>query len=202
MKKKTIAGLIAIVVIAAVVMFSGCIEKEEVMPSTPTPIAPTSTPAPSITPTPTPTPKTELSLGESAIVDGISFTVVKYEFTDSYEVSNPLENYTHRPPEGAKYLWVYVKAQNVGELAYYTPGDFGVDLLYKGGEIMRTSPAWFYEKKMYYGGTKIYPSVSEEGWILYEVPKGIEISQAKICVEFHPKEGYGRGETMTWSLAS
>ena len=61
MKKKTIAGLIAIVVIASVVIFAGCIEKEEVAPSAPTstPLAPTTTPEasstePSVTETPTP----------------------------------------------------------------------------------------------------------------------------------------------------
>ena len=201
MKKKTIAGLIAIVAIAAIAMFAGCIEEPPSAPTvTPTPaVTPTTTKA---TPTPTPTPKTELSLGESVVVGNISFTVVKYEFTDSYEARYPKEKYTHRPPEGAKYLWVYVKAKNVGELAYYIPGNYGVDLLYKGEEIMYTSPNWFYEKEMYYGGTKIYPDITEEGWILYEVPKGIETSQAKICVEFYPKAGYGRGKTMTWSLAS
>jgi len=44
MKKKNIAGLIAIVAIVAVVIFSGCVEKE----------APATTPTPSPTSTPTP----------------------------------------------------------------------------------------------------------------------------------------------------
>ena len=185
-------ALVIFVLVAMIsVCFAGCIEEPPSAPTaTPTPtVTPTTTKA---TPTPTPTPKTELSLGESVVVGNISFTVVKYEFTDSYESRYPKEKYTHRPPEGAKYLWVYVKAKNIGELAYYIPGKSGVDLLYKGEKIWYTSPnPWFDEKKMYYGGEKIYPDVTKEGWILYEVPKGIEISQAKICTG-----------TRTWRLAS
>jgi hypothetical protein len=48
MKKKTIAGLIALVAIIAVIIFAGCVEKETITPSTPrstsTPLAPTATP--------------------------------------------------------------------------------------------------------------------------------------------------------------
>ena len=40
MKKKTIAGLIAIVVIASVAIFAGCVEKEDITPPTPTPFEP------------------------------------------------------------------------------------------------------------------------------------------------------------------
>lgn len=51
MKRKSIAGLIAIAAVAAVVMFSGCVEEE----------APVSTPIPSPTPTPAVTPSSILS---------------------------------------------------------------------------------------------------------------------------------------------
>ena len=73
MKRRTIAGLIIMVAIVAVVMFAGCVEKEGVTPSTPTstPLAPTptteatsieekevtpSTPTPASSPTPTTSP--------------------------------------------------------------------------------------------------------------------------------------------------
>jgi hypothetical protein len=46
MKRKTIAGLIAVVAIVVVVIFAGCVEEK----------APTSTPTPALTPTPTLTP--------------------------------------------------------------------------------------------------------------------------------------------------
>ena len=185
MKKKTIAGLTVIVAIASVVMFAGCVEKEGITPSSPIP-----------------TPKTELSLGESAIVDGISFTILEYEFEDSHRYEYEYNrSETVYPAEGAKFLWVHVKAKNVGEVAQNTPSKYyDMDLLYKGTEIRckSTHSVWGepMERKMYHGNEKIYPTVSEEGWILYEVPKGIDIFQTKICVEFE------EGKTMTWSLAS
>ena len=189
MKKKTTAGLIAIVVIAAIAMFAGCVEE---------PSAPTATPIP--------TPKTELSLGESAIVDDISFTVVKYEFTDSYEESDPfLEKYTsHRPPEGAKFLWIYVKAKNVGDVKHYLPGRSDVDILYKSATI-RGEFFWCPHLRETYGGDDVYPGVDSEGWILYEVPAGINMTQAKIRVEFPKAKGLYGSEicgTKTWRLAS
>jgi len=57
MKRKTIVGLIAIVAIAAVVIFAGCVEKPAPTPTpitTPTP-SPSPTPSPVVSPTPTPT---------------------------------------------------------------------------------------------------------------------------------------------------
>lgn len=186
MKKRTIAGLMAVVIIASVVIFTGCVEKEEgVTPSTPTP---------------TPTPKTELSLGESTVVDGISFTILGYEFTDSYSRCEYNRGETFYPAEGAKFLWVHVKARNVGEVAQNTPSKYDMGLLYKGTEIKCRSTCGIWgellERKTYHGNERIYPAVSEEGWILYEVPKGIIISQAKICVDVE------EGKTMTWSLTS
>lgn len=60
MEKKTLVGLMVIVAIAAIVMFSGCIEEKEPI-STQTSTTPTYTPEPTVTPTaspvPTPTPK-------------------------------------------------------------------------------------------------------------------------------------------------
>ena len=55
MKKKTIAGLTAIVAIAAVVIFAGCVEKEGTAP-TPMQTTPITTPEPTVTPTPILTP--------------------------------------------------------------------------------------------------------------------------------------------------
>ena len=192
MKRKTIVGLIAIVAIVVIAMFAGCVEKP---PSTPMA-------------TPTPTPPTELSLGDSVIVNNISFAVVAFEFADSFIDEF---NRTQSPNEGAKFLWLHVKAMNIGEVAQYIPENYDVSILYKGTEITKGRSGYPYlkskERETYAytiagGFGKIYPDVSEEGWIIYEVPKNIDMSQAKICVEFPPKEGYyGQGEILTWSLA-
>lgn len=186
MKRKNIVGLIAIVAIVAVAMFAGCVEKP--------PSAPTITP--------TPTSPTGLSLGESAVVDDILFTLLEYEFEDSYRCEYIYVNGSEiiYPVEGAKFLWVRVKAENVGEIAREAPRKYRINLLYKGTKVGYRGACGHYgaskPERIVYEGGEIYPTVNKEGWIIYEVPKGIDISQAKISVEFE------KGKSMTWSLAS
>jgi hypothetical protein len=58
-------------------------------------------------------------------------------------------------------------------------------------------------RKMYPERRKIYPYVSEEGWIAYQMPKNFYISEAKVRVDFPPKAGEIFGEkTLTWSFGS
>jgi len=195
MQKKTIAGLIAIVAIVAAVIFAGCVEES--------PSAPTETP--------TPTPETELSLGESAILDDIEFTVVRFEESHEYEYeceywfNKTVFNETVYPAEGAKFLWMYVIAKNVGEVAREVPdgtccGYGDIEMLYKGEKIFTIEYSSRLKRKIYDStgmfSDPLYPGVTDEGWILFEVPKGINISQAKICVDFEERK------TMTWSLTS
>ncbi|HJH25646.1 MAG TPA: hypothetical protein C5S37_02485 [Methanophagales archaeon] len=184
MKRKTIVGLIVAIVVVA--MFVGCVEKP---PSAPT------------VPTPTPetvTQKTELSLGESAILDDIEFTVVRFEERHEYEYEHEsffnesiIINETVYPPEGAKFLWVYVIAKNVGEVAREVPDSlYDIKMLYKGEEISTQYlvGSEFTRKREIYDSSgmfsdPLYPGVTDEGWILFEVPEGIDLSQAKIHVE-------------------
>ena len=185
MKRKTIVGLITIAAIVTVAIFAGCVEP---------------------TVTPTPILKTELPLGESTVVDDILFTLFEYELEDNCRCEYVHDNRSEisYPAEGAKFLWVHVKAENVGEIAREAPPKHYIHLLYKGTKIGYRSACGMYRKpeRIVYEGGEIYPTVNKEGWILYEVPKNIDMSQAKICVEF-PKERYapyGQGETVIWSF--
>ncbi len=177
--KKALVIFVLVAIIS--VCFAGCIEE------------------PPSAPTVTPTPKTELSLGESVIVDGISFTVVGFEESYDYESAWYGTNETVYPKEGAKFLWIYVRAENVGELAKKTPGESSVVILYKN-EVIYPKVYWttdrkIIDRKMYDGYKEIYPNIVEEGWALFEVPEGIDISQAKIRVELDTR-------IVRWSLAS
>lgn len=142
---------------------------------------------------------TEFQLGESGIANNIAFVVLDYDFSESY-----ISKYgrTEYPEEGAKFLWLYVKAANLGEVAQRIPDDWDVDILYRGTTIDYdyASPK---ERKMYPERGTIYPYVSEEGWIVYQVPKNFYISEAKVRVDFPPKAGKIFGEkTLTWSFGS
>ena len=141
--KKGIVLLILVVVIS--VLNHGCVEKTE-----------------------------ELSLGKTAVLDDISFTVVKFEERDRYY--EYYDNYYGdvTPPEGATFLFVYVKAKNVCEVARYVPSpSWDINMLYKGEEI---EPEHIIRAKSVitepiYNTEKIYPNVTKEGWIAFEVPK-------------------------------
>jgi len=98
--------------------------------------------------------------------------VFDYEFSDSYIHEYGWIEY---PEEGAKFLWLYVKATNLGEVAQEIPYGLDVDILYKGTTIHHdyANPKG---RKMYPKRYKIYPSVSEDGWIAYQVPRKIQKS--------------------------
>ena len=144
---------------------------------------------------------TEFQLGESGIANNIAFVVTDYEFSGSYISEYGRIEY---PEEGAKFLWLYVKAANLGEVAQEISDAWDVDILYKGTTIYYDS-AHPKGRKMYAGGRvmyKIYPGVSEEGWILYQVPINFHISQAKVRVDFWGSDGFFGGKTLTWSFES
>lgn len=148
-----------------------------------------------------PSEETDFQLGETGIANNIAFVVLDYDFSENY-----ISRYggIEYPEEGAKFLWLYVKAANLGEVAQEIPDEGNVDILYKGTTI---SPDYFANPvlRTMYERQKIYPGVSKDGWILYQVPKNFYISQAKVQVDFPPKasEGLlGQRETLTWCFGS
>ena len=175
---------IGIVAIVMVVMFAGCIEEH---PS-----------APAAMPTPTP----GLFLGESEIVDDFSFTVVRFEESYECDLGGSGTTKTVYPKEGTRFLWIYIRAENVGESAKKIPRMAKLQYI-KGSTIgaicsNKSISHWTpINRKMFDGDKEIYPNVVEEGWVLFEVPKGIDISQTEIRI--CPKKGY---PCMAWSLAS
>jgi len=123
-----------------------------------------------------------LSLGESVTVDGVEVAVKDYEIVGSYE--DEFE-WRGQPQEGAKFLWLYVEAQNVGEVKECLPRAVDFRLWCEDDEIFKrvaspvdreTYHAWFF------GQGCVYPGVGREGWILYEIPMGAE--PADILVRF------------------
>ena len=113
MSKKAIANLLAVVAIVAILLCAGCVEKDEISPSTPEP-ALTSSPTPTVaaTPTPTPTPisptskasvtSTDVKVGESISFDGSASidpdgTITSYEwnFGDANTASGAIVSHTY-----------------------------------------------------------------------------------------------------------
>jgi hypothetical protein len=214
MMRKTVTCLIVMAGIIFVVMFIGCIG-EDGTTSTP-PFIPTSTPSP--TPTVTLTAiKTDYSLGETAIIGNVSFSVVDYEFEHPDVRHNWTEVYILSPLqewENKNFLWVYVRAKNIGQMSCtiprYNQRYFKCDVnflyqnqttecLYLSGDVGRDR----YNPPVgrYYGDDseeafpKVAPKIIDEGWMLYLVSQDVDINQAKIQVYFPEAK-----ETVTWTF--
>jgi hypothetical protein len=111
MKRKAIANLIAIVVIASIAAFSGCIEEEALEP-TPAPVVtpaltPSTTPTPTVTPTVTPT-TTSTPTGWTYLISA----------TASQKANDITVTYTGGPAAGSVVGITVLKAGSAANVPY------------------------------------------------------------------------------------
>ena len=102
--------------------------------------------------------------------DNISYTVVQYDFSDS-------------PAEWSAFLWVYVTAKNIGEFPEHV---HPLDLFYRGNTILTKLhiPSNFRgESRELFGYPHMKPGKHHEGWLIFEVPKSIDISEVKVGLD-------------------
>ena len=122
--------------------------------------------------------------GETWAVGDLAITVLEHELTGCYTSEHGSEIC---PPEGAVYLWVHLLRKNLGNgsaLPIYSC--FWISLLYRGDELR---PSWdgdYYPWRVSWSGggcNKVYPGNRDEGWVCFEVPAGIDLSEATLHVE-------------------
>ncbi len=113
-----------------------------------------------------------LALGQVVEYEGLRTSVIKYEFAEWIKTdSEPLYQ-----EEGAIFFWIYVKAENIGEVQEELPGPYDFYILYKETEIeYEFWNAGYSIDHQLYSHEYVYPGVSKKGWILYDLP-----SQAKV----------------------
>lgn len=147
----------------------------------PTP-TPTFTPIPTFTPTPSgaippvkttehvPTPVSG-TLGQGFRYDSLLITPLEYQFGGEYKTE---WGSTEKPPEGAKFLWVRLAVENVGENATTSPSYSEFKVLHRGAEIA-AEWAWIFsrprDRSIYKSWEQIYPGVRKEGWLRFTVPE-------------------------------
>lgn len=139
----------------------------------------------------------EAIMGEFVVYEDVETTVVEYELTDSYVNTNSRDV---KPEEGAKFLWLHVRCENVGEVAHDLPSSSQFVLLYRGTEIT-PGVAWlFWGRQGYqtYHSAKVYPGVVRDGWILYQIP--LRTYPAEILVRFEATGGLFTEQYHIWSL--
>lgn len=87
--------------------------------------------------------------------------------------------------EGAKILWVYVEAQNVGLVPTNLPRT--ASLTYRGIRADAVSGLDQESSDIYHGGY-VYPGIGEEGHLLYSIPLGLGEGEAIFSIEVDGKQ--------------
>jgi|GEM_PF-2800294 len=124
-----------------------------------------------------------VNIGESVTIDDIIFTVSEYEIVESSYAA-----------EGAEYLLIYFKAENIGEVAHTLPYKYSIVLSYKEKKVApEINIRGVNYRAKYDPDEKIYPGVTKEGWLAYEVPENIDLDDALILVNY-------RGDRARWSF--
>jgi len=123
----------------------------------------------------------DLSVGEAGEIGDLAITLVEYELTDSW-----IDNYDvkHKAPEGAKYLFIHIKVENIGKVRETLPGYTDFSLWYAGAEMPYSQACWYTRSyPSYIGRTLKYPGYSDEGWLSFEVPAGIELEDTTLEIK-------------------
>jgi len=128
---------------------------------------------------------TSLALGEPATIDGLQVIVDRYEMSDTAGGA---------PPSGARFLLVHLTARNVGNV----PIDEYLDrsIQYRGGEVGGSFPGGS-QYPMFDPLVRLFPGISSEGWLLFEVPIDLDLSEVSVAIKLGPFPP----KVATWRLA-
>ncbi len=151
---------------------------------TSTPYSPESFPSytPWSIPTPSPTPGTS-QIGKPWEDDGLSVSVSEAELSTCFTSIHGSEIC---PPEGAQYLWVHIERENLrdqADLPIYSC--FWISLHYLGDKLKPQSHGEAAGRPDWSGGGcgELYAGHNDDGWVYFEVPVGIDLSQALLRIE-------------------
>jgi hypothetical protein len=133
-------------------------------------------PSPTSAPTQTPTP---LALGGSVRWgEGIQIGITEYSPED------PCGTGWGEPAEGARFVGIRVYAENTNQEIPLSVPSLYFTLLRDRNEIATgetgtcsSEDAWTSQP------TRLFPNVSSEGWVVFEVPQAFDAEQALVCAE-------------------
>ncbi|HDM78650.1 MAG TPA: DUF4352 domain-containing protein [Deltaproteobacteria bacterium] len=181
MKRNLLAGLMALIVLVSVVMFSGCVEEEvSTRPAATTPSV-TSTPASTLTATPAPrgSYQNPADISETVILKSggntLEVTVLEVERGEKvWEELYAANMFNDEPKQGFEYLLAKIRVAYIsGESStYVSDSDFKAY-----AEGVGCDRAWqvLPDDKPEFEGVDLLPGGQTEGWICFEVPKNKEV---------------------------
>jgi hypothetical protein len=149
-----------------------------VVTPTVTPVTPSLT-SPVTTATPTPLPE-----GGTWTVDDLAITVLEHEVAGCYTSKYGSEIC---PPEGAVYLWVHLLRENRGDSSDLPIRScFWICLFYRGVKLRPSLDGDHHPERVGWSGGgcgQLYFGKQDEGWVCFEVPAGIDLSEVILHVE-------------------
>lgn len=149
---------------------------------------------PSDTPTVTAPPST-YGTGEYVEHGDIRVAVTAYEFSESYQDEFGFEQ---APPEGSKFLWIYVRVENIGQNAVDAPYASNFAIAYEGKQT--DADIFIVDRPGYetYPGGQIFPGVAKEGWIRFTIPSAAKSEDIQVL--FTP-DSFFSSTYYVWVLA-
>jgi hypothetical protein len=133
---------------------------------------------------------------QPAKIETFNVTPIQYELDYEYALKRG-ELVT--PPPGAAFLWVFVTVDDISDNA--NDPLFIFELYYRGESIHDTTIGHVDNEPINrpsFRSGKLYPDQRREGWILFEVPKAIDLSDAYFLV----RPLSSPADFTAWQLAS
>lgn len=125
-----------------------------------------------------------LDLGEPVTIDDVRLTVDQFKMSESAGE----EPFVATPAPGAKFLWIHVTAQNVGETqisrfvnvrSKYRGEEIGSSFLI---QISLQDPAF----PPFNSSVNLFPGAQSEGWKVFEVPVGLDPAEVAVLLKVGP----------------
>lgn len=133
-------------------------------------------------------------IGSSIIHDDLKVTLNTYDISGSYVGQYDMQE---SPPQGAKFLWISITAENVGKVAAYAPAAYEFHVIYAGQQTDHDFISWDRPGYDEYEGGEIFPGVTKLGWIRFTIPNAAQPN--KINVIFKPSDLFS-DTYYTWTL--
>ncbi len=137
------------------------------------------------------------SLGDTVRYNSIEFTVLDYQFREepyTYTISGIPD--VARPKSGYKFLFLKVRAKNVGERSKYSPTIDEIVVVARGNQYEADFMAGYPKDMKEYEAKDLLPGVSEEGWLRFEVPEDINATEITVVADL---SGWGE-KLVRWKL--
>jgi len=118
------------------------------------------------------------SFGSPVGIESLEITPVEYEIDHQYTLE---DGEAITPLSGAINLWIFIRVKNIGANSAST--DLIIELYY-AGEVLHGTTFGEYQptNKSIFQWNRIFPDQINEGWVLFEVPENMDLSNAYLAI--------------------